>query len=226
MPFELDLRHEALNYTGHYARPTLELWGSGGVIIKGLLDSLGPHGVTLQQIQVGGSLPNASETVVTAHVPGVGAVKFGFGKIEFNFANFSPTFFEALPNTMNGLVAWIAKAVPDFKFASHRFFYFSHSFVKDTTPQAVLKTLNLRELGSAGISVGNGAIYNHTVPSKSWETQLLIDKSQHLAGGLFVSLDVIIHTGEIDYGQVMMDGRKYLADALAELDLVIPEAVA
>ncbi len=63
MPFQLDLRHEALNYTGNYARPTLELWGSGGVIIKGLLDALGPHGVTLQQIQVSGTLPNASETI-------------------------------------------------------------------------------------------------------------------------------------------------------------------
>jgi hypothetical protein len=226
MSFELDLKHEALNYTGSYARPTLELWGSGGVIIKGLLDALGPHGVTLQQIQVSGNLPNASETVVTAHVPGVGTVKFGFDKMEFNFANFSQTFFEAMPSTMNGLVAWIAKAVPDFRFASHSFSYFSHSFVKDTTPQEVLKTLNVRELRSAGISVGNGAIYNYTVPSKRWETQLLIDKSRHVAGGLFVSLEVRIHTGEIDYGQAIMDGRKYLADVLAELDLVMPETVA
>jgi hypothetical protein len=226
MPFELDLQHEALNYTGRYAFPTLELWGSGGVIIKGLLDALGPHGVTLQQIQFSGSLPNASETVVTAYVPAVGAVKFGFDKIEFNFANFSQPFFEAIPRTMNELVEWIAKAVPDFKFASHGFSYFSHSFVKDATPQDVLKALNIRELKSAGISVGNGAIYNCTVPSKNWETQLLIDKSRHLVGGLFVSLDVRIQRGEIDYGQVLMDGRKYLADALAELDLVIPETVA
>jgi hypothetical protein len=226
MPFELDLQHESLSYTGHYARPTLELWGNGGVIIKGLLGALGPHGVTLQQIQVSGALPNASETVVTAHVPGVGSVKFGFDKIEFNFAKFSSAFFEAMPSTVNALVAWIAEAVPDFKFASHRFLYFSHSFVKSTTPQEVLRALNVRELKSAGISVGNGAIYNHTVPAKSWETQLLIDKSQYLPGGLFVSLDLAIHTGEVDYGQVLMEGRRYLADALAELNLVIPEAVA
>jgi hypothetical protein len=182
--------------------------------------------VTLQQIQISGALPNASETVVTAQVPGVGAVNFGFDKIELTFANFSPAFFEAMPSIINGLVAWIPKVVPNFNFASHRFFYFSHSFVKDATPQDVLKALNVRELRSAGISVGNGAIYNYAVPSRNWDTQLLIDKSQHLAGGLFVSLDVTIHTGEIDYGEVMMSGRKYLADALAELDLVIPEAVA
>jgi hypothetical protein len=225
MPFKLDLRHEALNYTGHYARPTLELWGSGGVMIKGLLDALGPHGVTLQQIVVSGNMPNASETVVTAHVPSVGPVKFSLDKLEFNFSNFSPAFFESVPQTMVALVAWIAKAVPDFKFASHRFSYFSHSFVEESTPQEALKTLNVRELKSAGISVGNGAIFNYTVPSKSWETQLLIDKSLLLAGGLFISLNVKINTGGIDYGQAIADGRKYLADALAELGLVIPETV-
>lgn len=225
MPFELDLKHEALNYIGRYARPTLELWGSGGVIIRGLLDALGPHGVTLQHIQVSGSA-NASETVVTAQVASVGIVKFGFDKLEFNFANFTQEFFEALPRTMANLVAWVPKAVPEFKFASHSFSYFSHSFVKDATPQEVLKALNVHELKSAGITLGNGAIYNYAVPGKKWQTQLLIDKSQHLTGGLFVSLEVRINEGEIDYGQVMMDGRKYLADALAELELVIPETTA
>lgn len=225
MPFKLDLRHETLNYVGHYARPALELWGAGGLMIKGLLDSLGQHGVTLQQIVVSGSMSNASETVVTAHVPGVGAVKFGLDKLEFNFANFSAPFFEALPQTMVGLVSWIAKAVPNFKFASHRFSYFSHSFVEDSTPQEALKALNVRELKSAGISVGNGAIFNYTVPRKNWEIQLFIDKSQGLVGGLFVSLNLQINTGEIDYFATMMDARSYLADVLGELDLVMPETV-
>ncbi len=128
-------------------------------------------------------------------MPAVGTVKFWFDKIEFSFSNFSQAFFETIPKTMGELTAWIIKAVPDFKFASHSFFYFSHSFVEDSTPQEVLKAVNTRELKSAGISVGSGAIFNYTVPSRNWETQLLIDKSRHLAGGLFISLDVRIHTG-------------------------------
>jgi hypothetical protein len=225
MPFKLDLRHETLNYVGHYARPALELWGSGGLVIKGLLDALGPHGVTLQQIVVSGNMSNASETVMTAHVPAVGPVKFSLDKLEFNFANFTSPFFEALPQTMVSLVSWIAKAVPNFKFASHHFAYFSHSFVEESTPQEALKALNVRELKSAGISVGNGAIFNYTVPRKGWETQLFIDKSQYLMGGLFVSLNLQISTGEIDYFATMMDARRYLADVLAELGLVMPETV-
>lgn len=226
MPFTLDLQYEALNYVGRYGRPTLELWGNGGLIIKGLLDALGPHGVTLQQIQVAGNLANAAETVVTAQLPGIGTVKFGFDKMEVNLANFPQAFIEELPATMNNLVAWVAKAVLDFRFASHSFSYFSHSFVKDSTPQEVLKMLNVRELKSTGISLGNGAIYNYAVPSKKWETQLLIDKSRHLPGGLFVNLEVTINEGEIDYGRLILDGRKYLADALAELELVMPETMA
>jgi hypothetical protein len=226
MPFELDLRHEALNYIGRYARPTLELWGSGGLIVKGLLDALGPQGVTLNQIQLTGNVVNAADTMVTAQIPAVGVVKFGFDKMEINLANFTQAFFEALPQTMNGLVAWLVGAIPDFKFASHSFSYFSHSFVKDATPQQVLQALNVRELKTAGITLGNGAIYNYAVPAKKWETQLLIDKSQHIAGGLFVSLEIRIHEGELDFAQMMMEGRKYLADALAELELVIPETVA
>ncbi len=111
------------------------------------------HGVTLQQIQVSGSITNASDTVVTAQVPGIGVVKFGFDKMEVNLANFTQAFFETSPQTMKGLTAWVAKAIPDFKFASHSFSYFSHSFVKDATPQEVLKALNVRELRSAGITL-------------------------------------------------------------------------
>jgi hypothetical protein len=225
MPFKLDLRHETLNYTGQYARPTLELWGSGGLMVKGLLDALGPHGVTLQQIVLSGNMPNAAETVVTAHVPNVGVVKFAFDKLEFNFSNFSTAFVEAMPQTMVGLVSWIAKAVPDFKFASHRFSYYSHSFVVESTPQEALKALSVRELKSAGISVGSGAIFHYTIPSKKWETQLLIDKSLYLTGGLFISLDVRLNTGEINYFEMLIDARKYLADILAELGLVLPETV-
>jgi hypothetical protein len=225
MAFKLDLRHEALNYTGNYVRPVLELWGSGGLMIKGLLDALAPHGVTLQQIVASGSMPNAADTVITAHVPNVGAVKFAFDKLEFNFSNFSSPFLEALPETMVGLVSWIARAVPDFSFASHRFSYYSHSFVEGSTPQEALKVLSVRELKNAGISVGSGAIFHYTIPTKKWETQLLIDKSLYLTGGLFISLDLHLLTGEIDYSEMLIESRKYLADILAELGLVLPELI-
>jgi hypothetical protein len=220
MPFQVEIRHEALNYTGIYVKPALELWGNGGAIIKSLLDNLGPHGTTFQSIQVSNPVPNASDTSVTAQVPqGGGTVKFGFDKLEFKFANFNSQFFEAIPTFMSNLSAWLHKA-PDFKFASHHFTYFVHGFVKDSTPQEALRGL-VKELKSAGISTGNGAIFNQTVPSKSWETQLLVDKSRHLTGGVFISLELLIKKGEIDYAQVVKEGREYLASALSELNLEI-----
>jgi hypothetical protein len=222
MPFALDLRHEALNYTGSYAQPALELWGHGGAIIKGLLGALGQHGVTFSQIQASGTSVNASDTVVVAIVPSVGTVTFGFDRLEFKFANFTEDFFSAIPQTMERLVEWLRGSVSDFKFSAHKFSYSSHSFVRDATPQHVLKKLNVQELINAGINVGSGAIFNYTVPSKKWETQLLIDKSKYLAGGLFISLDLVLHSGEIDYSQLISDGRDYLATVLGELGIVVP----
>jgi hypothetical protein len=158
MPFELDLQHEVLNYTGLFATPVMELWGSGGAIIRALLDALGEHGVTLKQIQIGGGQNSASDTVVTAVVPNVGPVKFAFDKLEFSFTGFTTEFFESIPRLMESLASWLTRVSPVFKFASHSFSYYSHSFVKGSTSKAVLDTLNVRELKSVGISLGNGAI--------------------------------------------------------------------
>lgn len=223
MPFLLDLRHESLTYKGQYAKPAMELWGNGGAIVKWMLDSLGPHGVTLPQIKLGGNLPSQSEWLVLAEVPGVGPVKFSFDKLEFNFINFSQDFFASLPETMDSLVEGLRRMVPDLKFSSHSFVYFCHSFVKDGTPQDALRAVNPVGLKDAGISLGNGAIFNYTVPSRNWETQLTIDRSRHLTGGLFLSLDVRINSGDIDYEQVIQDSREYLAGILQELNLALPE---
>lgn len=224
MPFELDLKYEALNYRGTYAQPSLELWGRGGVIIKGLLDSLRPYGVTLQHVQVSTNLLSAADTIIVAQIPTVGTVKFSFDKIEFNFTNFSQEFFASIPRMLNSLAAWLSATVPEFRFSSHGFVYFCHSFIKDGTPQDALLTVNSRALDSAGISAGNGMIFNYRLPSKNWETKLLIDKSEQLTGGLFMSFDMRINCGEIDYENVMLEGRRYLAGILNQLNLTLPEA--
>ena len=224
MPFELDVRHENVSYVGKFAYPTFELWGSGGIITKGLYDALAPYGVTLQNLQVSSTIANVAESVVTVYVPSFGSLKFSFEQIEFSFANLTVEFFESIPAILNAATLWITKAVPKFKFASHQFTYFTHAFVKDSTPEQVLQTVNPQKLKSAGISLGNGAIFNSSVPSKNWETQLILDKSKYLTGGLFVSLAVIVRAGDVEYGKLMEDGRAYLRGILSDLDLNIPEA--
>lgn len=221
MPFELDVRHENLSYVGKFAYPPFELWGS---VLKGVFDALSPYGVTLQNLQVTPSLPNAAEPIVTAVFQNVGALKFSLERIECNFANFTAEFFESIPALLSAAVGWMTKATPSLRFSSHRFSYFTHAFVKDSTPADVLRTLSPRELKSTGISLGNGVIFHSSVPQMGWETQLIVDKSQFLTGGLFVNLIVSIGAGEVEYAKLMGEGRTYLREALAELDLRIPEA--
>jgi hypothetical protein len=224
MPFQLDLRHESLTYKGQYSRPPLELWGKGASIIAWFLESLAPYGVTLQHIKFAGQQATLTDWVVLAEVSNFGSVKFSFDKLEFNFINFSQAFFESVPQMMDRLVDGLGRIVENFEFSSHGFVYFCHAFIKDGTVQDAMKALSPPELKGAGISLGNGAIFNHTLPSKSWETQLIIDRSHLVAGGLFISLDVKISSGNINYSQVVMDARQYLGELLQELNLALPEA--
>jgi hypothetical protein len=223
MPFDLDLRHESLIYKGFYSRTPLELWGQGALIIRWLLESLGPYGVTLQHIKFAGQQATLTEWIVLAEVSNFGSVKFSFDKLEFSFVNFTESFFESIPRLMDALVEGLGRLVKDFGFTSHEFVYFCHSFVKEGTAQDAMKDLSVLDLKSAGISLGNGAIFNYTVPAKGWETQLMIDRSRFIKGGLFINLDVKINRGAINYGQVVMDAREYLGGILQELNLALPE---
>lgn len=223
MPFDLDIKHETLNYVGKFARPTFELWGRGGLILENLYNALKPHGVSLSNFQVTGNGPTVADPVITVSIAGVGYLKFSFDKIEFSISNFTTDLFQALPSILQGYTVWISGSVPHFRYASHSFSYYTHAFVKDATPETVLKNMNVRSLSSAGICVGNGAIFNYSLPEKNWEIQFIADKSRQLAGGIFLNLSVTINEGEQTFGEILLEGREYLRNILSELNLRLPE---
>ena len=223
MPFDLDIKHETLNYVGKFVRPTFELWGRGGPIIEHLYDALNPFGLSLANFQVTGNGPTVADPVITANIAGVGHLKFSFDKIEFSISRFTTDLFQALPSILQNFSAWISESVPHFGYASHSFSYFAHAFVKDATPEEVLKNMNGRSLSSAGICVGNGAIFNYSLPEKNWEIQFIADKSRQLAGGIFLNLSITINEGEQTFEEILGEGREYLKNVLLELELRLPE---
>jgi hypothetical protein len=114
-------------------------------------------------------------------------------------------------------------AVPKFQFLGHEFNYFSHSYIKGTTTEEVLAMINPRKLKSAGLSLGHGSVFHHTIPETKWRTQLVLDRSNQLPDALFVGLGVTLSYDNIDYDKFLVDGRAYLASALGELDLSLPD---
>jgi hypothetical protein len=222
MPATLDLRHESLLYTGNFARPTFELWGAGGVVVRHIYEALSPYQVKLQNFQLSAALASAADTILTVNI-GSTVLKFSFEKIEASFAGFSEEEFQRIPKFLQTSTAWLSKVVPDFLFGSHQIQYFSHSFLKGTSVDEFLKARSPKTLKLAGFDLGTGVIFHRSVPEKKWVTQLTLDRSQFMQGALFVGLLIRIETGVIDYESLLAQGREYFQEMIDGLELTLPD---
>ncbi len=223
MPATLDLRHEGLGYTGNFARPTFELWGAGGIIVRQIYEALSPYKVSLQNFKLAAALSSAADTVLTVQV-GSTVLKLSFEKIDVTFTGFSEEEFQAIPKFLQASTIWLGKAVPDFQFSSHQIQYFSHSFLKEGSVDEFLKATSPKPLKSTGFDLGTGAIFHRSVPEKKWVTQLTLDRSQYIPGSLFIGLSIRIETGPVNYDSLLVEGRSYFAEVLGELGLRLPDS--
>ncbi len=215
----LDIRYESLAYTARFARPPFELWGAGGKVVREIYEALAPYKVTLRHFQLSSSISSAADTIVTVQM-GTTVLKFSFEKIEVSFSGFSDEEFRGIPKFLQLSTGWLGK---EFQFASHEVAYFMHSVLKEKDVDEFLGTINPNPIKSAGINLGDGAIFNRAVPDKSWITQLTIDRSQHVPGALFIGLNITIVTGLIRYESLLVEAREYFANAIGELGLAVPD---
>ena len=223
MPYELDVQHEQLTYTGRYSRPLFELWGDGGKIVGGIYDALQPYRVRLSDIRVEPGQTTASDPIVTAGIAGGGVCRFAFDRLELTFSSFSEESLKQIPAIISASTGWIRTTVPTIKFHSHLTVYHAHAKLTGAVVGEFLKTLGQRNLKSAGIDRGSGAIYNYEIPDFGWTTQLVIDSSLLVSGGLYLMLSIATNRDRLDYGALLVQGRSYLSGILQELDLHFPE---
>ncbi len=223
MAYTLDYKYESLNYTARFEKPVLELWGAGADITRGMYQAYLPFGVPLANFQIGSSTANAAEPVVTVKLGDVGTTRFAFDRTESSFANFSEEAFRTFPALLAASTDWLRDKIPSFKIASHSILYSSHNSLNGGSAEKFLESLNPRSFKDAGKSTGHGAIYNHVRSDVGWITQLMIDRSQSVKDGLFISLGIVVNSDKIDYDVLFGEGRQYLDSLLAEVNLRLPD---
>ena len=222
MTTTLNIQHESLTYTGVFDRPVLGLWGNGGTIVRGFYEAYAPYSVTLRNFQIHGNQPNPADPIVTVTVGSV-IVKFSFESIEVTFTNLSEQELQSIPRFLDTSTSWLKK-VPDFKFRSHSFNYFQHSVPKGTTVEKILTAIGpKKEL--PGLDLGSGAIFNRSIPERYWTTQLILDKSAAISGGLFLGFNVKIGIGSVEYGKLFQEAMAFYAENMKVLDLETPYLV-
>jgi len=223
MPYTLDYKYENFAYTARFEKPVLELWGAGATVTKGMYDAYLPFNVPLSNFQVGGPATNAAEPIVTVKLGDIGTARFAFDRTESSFANFSEEAFQTIPRLLAASTDWLRSSTKTFKIASHHLLYSNHSLLKEGSPAEFLKTVNAGSVSYAGESIGNGAIFNHVRRDVGWQTQLILDRSLSVNGGLFVSFGIVLDSDKIDYSWLFLEGRKYFETMLGDLGLRLPE---
>lgn len=224
MPYELLVQQNQLVHNGLFARPLFELWGDGKTILRGLFEALSPFGATLPDMHIQSVQATPADPVVTVNIGVKGTLTFRLDRIESTFFNFTDEFLREIPKIIESSARWIRAAVPSFKFSSHGLIYSSHSQLSKYTIEEVLKSVGTKTLKSGGVDKGTGAIFHWAVPQKNWTTQLVLDRSVVLAGGLYMMFNLLVTADAVEYDSLAKEGRKYLDDLLAELGLVLSSA--
>lgn len=122
------------------------------------------------------------------------------------------------PKICEASTGWIRKEAKDFEISSHRFVYSCHGLLKDVR---VAEWLNLGHAGirDAGKAQGTGAIFHWSLPDKSWTTQLVLDKSVVVSGGLYLMFTLDVARNLIAFTEVALEARSYLNAIVAQLGL-------
>jgi hypothetical protein len=89
-----------------------------------------------------------------------------------------------------------------------------------------LKTVGPKSPKAGGIDKGNGAIFHWEVPDRSWSTQLVLDRSLVISGGLYAMFTLLVLKDMVNYSELLTEGRTYLAALFGELGLDFPELIA
>lgn len=219
MAHELLVQQNQLVHTGFFTRPLFELWGEGKTILRGLYEALSPYGAALPDMHLQPVQTTPGDPAISVSIGARGTFTFRLDRTESTFFNFSEELLGDISRIIESSAQWIRVAVPSFEFKSHQAVYSSHSIVEKSTVEAVLASLGAKTLKSGGTDRGTGVIFHWSVPEENWTSQLVLDRSVIVSGGLYLMFSLLIAGDISDYVAFHKKVRSYLGALLTELGL-------
>ena len=104
---------------------------------------------------------------------------------------------------------------PERGIRSHQITYTAHGELEARSVEETLGQFRIHAPKQDGVSKCTGVIFHWQVAEKGWETQLTLDESILLKGGLFLSLLIRTEKNLTDFTEVLKDGHVYLTRVLA-----------
>ncbi len=218
----LNIIRNQFAYLGLFASPMVEWFGNFSEPSKALLKAFLPMGYGLDSLHITTATPQASQQSVQVVFGTQGNYLCKLDRCEANFFNLEYQAQIQAAKVLTDAGAALREASPDLLIRSHQFTYIAHGQLEAKSVDEMLGQFHIQAPKQGGASQGTGVIFHWRVPEKSWETQLTLDASMLVKGGLFFSFSLTTEKDLMDFTGVLKAGRVYLAGVLEQTGVVLP----
>lgn len=205
-----------------FRHPMMEWFGQFHEPSRALLQAFKPHGFGLESLQVmtGAQLVNQQGVQMLFGVQGTYTWRLDRSEAVFWNLNF-PAMLHAV-KVIRAADEQLRQTSPEWGIESHQFSYSAHGVLETGSVADLLGQFKIPTPTSGGTHAHTAPIFYWKVPEKGWETQLNIDKSQIMSGGLFLSFSLSIRKDRIEFEEVFGQAHEYLTGILQEFGVQLP----
>lgn len=202
-----------------FAQPAFGLFKDLPGLITQIYKRFQPLGLQLSGIQPHNA-ENLGETYLRCALPG-STLRLFLDRLEIS------SILERGSRRHDQLGADLGEALqahfPEVGFGTHTAILRLHGALSGARPEQVLARLASAAPKSPGSLLVAGAVFHYGADQDRLSSSLTIEPSVLFSDGLFLQARVIYHADKIQIDGLAKDVRRYLGDALAELDLALEE---
>jgi hypothetical protein len=220
--FILKEQRNQIGYTGFYRRPMVEWLGKFVEPTKALLEASLPYGFGLDSLQINTGTQFANQQCVQMYFGLQGNYSCKLDRSEAVFWNLNSDGILRAAEILGGTDAVLRKLSPEWELKSHQFIYSTHNILDEKSVAELLGQFKIPAPKSGGNHTRTAPIFYWEVPDKGWQTQLTVDASQVIPGGVFLSLTLLTEKDRVEFQQILEEGRAYVKSILKELNISFP----
>lgn len=221
-PSQLNISRNQISYLGVFSSPMLDWIGDFSDPSKALLQAIEPFGYGIDSLNITTATQPVSQQSAQVSFGGQGNYLCKLDRCEANFFNMNSQAQVLVAKVLGAADASLREANPEWGIRSHQFTYSAHGELEAKSAKEMLQQFQIQVPKQGGVSKGTGVIFRWHVPEKDWDTQLTLDESLVVKGGLFLSLMISTEKSLTDFTEVLKDGHVYLTGVLGEMGITLP----
>lgn len=225
MTVSLTINQDQLTYHALFSRPVFSFLDNRSRVFEGLLTTFSEYDVGVTNISIEGVFSNPSSFGINIGLGSFGLFRVRYDRLEWFATDFDDEVIEGFGNLLQRAANWLRSEIDGFSFKSHLLQYLCHAKLLEGDAKEFLLTLPRQFDPDFGENLGNGLILNWRDEELGGRSQLLVDHSLVVTGGLAIQMLAVIDGDALDYAKMQERGWNIFDQALKKIGLEVEEEV-